>query len=99
MSDRFDVVEKIRAEVMALEFEPLDDAALADMKRNVAASVNNNEIEGSFRGPDEVALDDMLIEVRAPQRVHMFAARRFLEEVVNEGKPLKGIPFEDTLDL
>lgn len=99
MTDKFEIVHKIRAEVMALEFEPLDDAALADMKRNVAASVNNSEIESSFREPDEIALEDMLDELRAPLKVRMFASRRLLEETVNDGKPLKGVPFEETLDL
>lgn len=99
MTDKFEIVEKIRTEVMALDFEPLDDKELADMKRNVAASVNNNEIENSFQEPDEVALDEMLIEVRAPQKVRMFASRRLIEEAVNDGKPLKGLPFEKSYDL
>lgn len=99
MVEKLDVVEKIRAEVLALDFEPLDDKALAEMKANVLASVNNNEIENSFQDADEVALDEMLLEVRAPQKVRMFAARRLIEEVVNDGKALKGVPFEESLDL
>jgi len=99
MVQKFEIVEKIRAEILDLKFEPLDDKALAEMKTNVAASVNNNEIENSFQDADEVALDEMLLDVRAPQKVRMFATRRLIEEVVNDGKSLKGVSFEETYEL
>ncbi len=87
------VVEQIRAEIRALGFNPLGDQALAQMREELATANHSSEIEGSRRSPEEVALDNMLLEERAPEEVCRFAIRRFMEEDL--GRSLKGVLFAD----
>ena len=88
-------MEKIRVEIRALRFEPLDDQALGEMRATIEAAVKSAEIEDSHRTPAEIALHKMLLEERAPVDVRRFAARRFLEGTVSDGRSLAGTVFGD----
>ena len=76
------LVERIRAEVRALGFEPVDDAELARIERADLNARASSEIEGSYRDRDEDLLAAMLIEERAPVNVRLFATHRLLEEAI-----------------
>ena len=89
------LVEKIRTEIRALDFKPLDDQALTEMGAAIDAAVKSAEIEDSHRTPAEIALHKMLLEERAPEEVRRFAVRRFLEGTVSDGRSLAGTVFGD----
>ena len=76
------LVERIRAEVRALGFEPVDDAELARLRRADHNAKASSEIEGSYRDRDEDLLAAMLVEERAPVPVWRFATRRLMEETI-----------------
>ena len=91
------LVEKIRTEIRGLDFKPLDDQALTEMRAAIEAAVKSAEIEDSHRTPAEVALHKMLLEERAPEEVRRFAVRRFLEGTVSDGRSLAGTVFSVAL--
>lgn len=90
-----EVLEQIRSEVEALEYEPLGPYDLAQMKQRVSLASNNNAIEDAHRTDEEVALDDLLIDLRAPKQVRMYASRRYLELQFYNGRSLKGTIFPE----
>ena len=63
---------------------------LAQHKQRLSGAVNNNAIEDTHRTDEEVALDDLLLDLRAPEQVRLFASRRYLELRFYNGKSLKG---------
>lgn len=82
------LVERIRAEVRALGFEPVGDAELARIREADLDAKASSEFEGSYRDRDEVLLAKMLFEERAPLDVRTFATRRLLEETIGGGRSL-----------
>ena len=90
----FPVVETIRAEIRKMDFTPLNDDELADMRERLADAVQNNAIEDLDQNPVEVALDSMLLEERAPLEIQKYATRRYLEIDVMDGESLEQL-FED----
>ena len=89
------LVEEIRDVICALDYEPLDDQALTEIRAAIEAAVKSAEIEDSHRTPAEIALHKMLLEERAPEEVRRFAVRRFLEGTVSDGRSLAGTVFSD----
>ena len=89
-------VERIRAEVRALAFEPLDEAACCELDASIQAANRDAAIEGFSETPDLQALHAMLIAERAPEDVHRWATRRFLELKYAGGASLADRVFADT---
>jgi len=85
------VVETIRAEIENMDFTPLDDEAFADLQQRHADAVNDSYIEGHERTPTELAIDDMLLDMKAPDKIHDYAVQRYLEMTVMKGKSLEGL--------
>lgn len=81
------IVEDIRDMVRALDFEPLDDQALAEMYAETEDAVEDAESEGVHRTGRLAALHQMLIQERAPQDVRDLAVQRFMEAIASEAKP------------
>lgn len=82
------LVERIRAEIREISFQPVDDAEVARIREADLDSKASSEFEGSYRDRDEVLLAKMLLEERAPLDVRTFAVRRLLEETIGEGRSL-----------
>lgn len=81
------LVEEIRDVIRALDYEPLDDQALAEMYAATEDAVEDAASEGVLRTPRLAALHEMLAQERAPQDVRDLAVQRFMEAVVAEASP------------
>jgi len=92
-----EILERIRREIEGLDFEPLGDYDLANMKQRVSLAANNNAIEDAHRTDEEIALDELLLDLRAPDQVRLFASRRYLELRFHEGRSLKGTVFPECI--
>lgn len=81
------LVEEIRDVIRALDYEPIDDQALAEMYAATEDAVEDAASEGVLRTPRLAALHKMLLQERAPQDVRDLAVRRFMEAIAAEGSP------------
>ena len=75
------LIESIRGEIRGLEFEPLDDQALAEISVRTECAHNDAESEGVMRSPRTAALFKMLEQERAPDAIRDLAVQRFLDGV------------------
>ncbi len=75
------LIEAIRDEIRALDYEPLDDQALAEMYAAIEDAAENNASEGVHRTPRLAALHEMLIQERAPGDVRDIAVDRFMAAI------------------
>ena len=73
------LVEEIRDEIRALDYEPLDEAALAEVHAATEHAHDEAESEGVLRSARTAALFEMLIQERAPEDVRDLAVERFME--------------------
>lgn len=80
------LVEEIRDVIRALDYEPLDDEALAEMHAASEHAHEEAESEGVLRSARTAALFDMLIEERAPEDVRDLAVERFMEAIAAEAR-------------
>ncbi len=80
------LVEEIRDVVRALDYEPLDDEALAEMHAASEHAHEEAESEGVLRSARTAALLEMLIEERAPDDVRDLAVERFMEAIAAEAR-------------
>ena len=80
------LVEEIRDVIRALDYEPLDDAALAEMHAASEHAHDEAESEGVLRTPRTAALFEMLIQERAPEDVRDLAVERFMEAIAAEAR-------------
>lgn len=76
------IVEKIRGELLAMEFERISKEELEEVRERYQSWVKNAEAEGLVRDQDERELDAMLIEERVPAELRMKAKQRFLDLVL-----------------
>ena len=80
------LVEEIRDVIRALDYEPLDDAALAEMHAASEHAHDEAESEGVLRSTRTAALFEMLIQERAPDDVRDLAVERFMEAIAAEAR-------------
>ena len=80
------LVEEIRDVIRALDYEPLDDEALAEMHAASEHAHEEAESEGVLRSARTAALFEMLIEERAPEDVRDLAVERFMEAIAAEAR-------------
>ena len=80
------LIETIREEIRALDFEPLDDEALAAIDAATQDAVEDAASEGVHTTPRLAALHAMLIEERVPADVRTLAVERFMDAVAAEAK-------------
>ena len=80
------LVEEIRDVIRALDYEPLDDAALAEMHAASEHAHEEAESEGVLRSTRTAALFEMLIQERAPEDVRGLAVERFMEAIAAEAR-------------
>jgi len=76
----FPALETYRAELQAMDYRQLDDAALAEVRRRYAASRHSSAIEGIHPSPEQEAFFDMLHDMRVPQDLANEYSDRFLQE-------------------
>ncbi|MGI4880251.1 MAG: hypothetical protein ACRYG4_22505 [Janthinobacterium lividum] len=76
----FPAVEAYRAELRGLDFEPLDDWDLDDMRDRHRHAHVSNAIEGIHPTPELAALFEMFLEERAPADVSGPFVDRWLRE-------------------
>lgn len=76
----FPAIEAYRAELQATDYRPLDNPALAEVRRRYAASKHSSAIEGIHPSPEQEAFFDMLHEMRVPQGLADKYSDRFLHE-------------------
>ena len=81
------LVEEIRDVIRALDYEPLDDLALAEMHAAIEDAVEDNASEGVYRTADLAALHKMLILERAPRDVRDVAVERFMTAIAAQASP------------
>ncbi len=86
------LVEKIRDVIRALDYEPLDDEALAEMHAASEHAHEEAESEGVVRSARTAALFEMLIQERAPEDVRDLAVERFMEAIAAEARAAAGQP-------
>ena len=80
------LVEDMREYVRSLDYEPLDDEALADMHEAIEFGVADNATEGVYRTPRVAAFDAMLIEERVPVEVRELVMRRFMKAIAAKAR-------------
>ena len=80
------LVGEIRDVIRALDYEPLDDEALAEMHAASEHAHEEAESEGVLRSARTAALFEMLIEERAPEDVRDLAVERFMEAIAAEAR-------------
>ncbi len=79
----FPVVERYRAELRALPFVRLDDAAMVELRIRSADAHQSSAIEGIHPTPEIEALFAMFLEERIPPSVSApYATRYVMEQVV-----------------
>ena len=81
------LVEEIRDEVRALDYQPLDDQALAESFAATEDAVEDAASEGVYRTPRLAALHKMLVQERAPQDVRDLAVQRFMQAIAGKASP------------
>ena len=84
------LVEEIRDVIRALDYEPLDDAALAEMHAASEHAHEEAESEGVLRSTRTAALFEMLIQERAPEDVRDLAVERFMEAIAKQSRSSSG---------
>ena len=84
------LVEEIRDVIRALDYEPLNDAALAEMHAASEHAHDEAESEGVLRTPRTAALFEMLIQERAPDDVRDLAVERFMEAIAKQSRSSSG---------
>lgn len=62
----FDAVDEVRNHLLKTDYERFPDSQLDKVQRAMLSAQVSNEIEGSYRTPEEVALDEMFIDMRIP---------------------------------
>ena len=81
------LVEEIRDEIRALDYEPLDDAALAEVHAASEHAHDEAESEGVLRTPrGRQRCLRCLIQERAPEDVRDLAVERFMEAIAAEAR-------------
>ncbi len=84
------LVEEIRDVIRALDYEPLDDKALAETYAASEDAHEDAESEGVLRTARTAALFEMLIQERAPDDVRDLAVQRFMEAIAAEARTPEG---------
>lgn len=79
----FPVIERYRAELRAMPFARLDDAAMVELRIRAADAHQSSVIEGIHPTPEVKALFDMFLEERVPPSVSApYATRYVMEQIV-----------------
>jgi len=76
----FPAIEAYQAELQAMDYRRLDDAALAEVCRRYAASRHSSAIEGIHPSPEQEAFFAMLHDLRVPQDLADDYSDRFMQE-------------------
>ena len=85
----FDAVDEVRNQLLKTDYERFPESKLDKVKRAMLTAQVSNEIEGSYRTPEEVALDEMFIDMRIPiGAVRRYAVQLWLDLALQPGSDL-----------
>lgn len=60
----YSAVDSVRDTLLKTDYEPFHKSELPKIRRALMAAVISNEIEDSYRIPEQVALDEMTLDMR-----------------------------------
>lgn len=80
----FATVEAYRRELRAMDYQHLDAAELAEVRRRYSDAHHSNAIEGVHPSAEQQAFYAMLLDERVPQDLADRYSRRFLRERIVE---------------
>ena len=76
----FPAIEAYRAELLAMQFTPMDDAELDRVRRRGADAHHSNAIEGIHPTDEQLAYYALMLELRVPLDIAKEYSNRFLQE-------------------
>ena len=76
----FPAIETYRAELLATDYTPLDDAELALVRQRGADAHHSSAIEDIHPGAEQLAFDALMIELRVPRDLASRYSDRFSQE-------------------
>ena len=95
-------IERYRDELLALDFSPVDDDELALIREQTTGHRYNCESDEVYSSEGQIALEELLIELRVPRVIADHYTNRFLREEIVEptlarqrGREAKGLPAWD----
>lgn len=79
-------VDNVRDILLKTDYERFPDSQLDKVQRAMLSARVSNEIEGSYRTPEEVALDEMFMDMRVPiGAVRRYGVHLWLEQAMQPG--------------
>ena len=73
----YKAVDQVRDTLLKTDYECFLDSELTERRRCLMSAVRSNEIEDSYRIPEQVALDEMILDMRVPSG----AIRRYASQI------------------
>ena len=73
-------VDSVRDTLLKTDYEPFAKTELPAIKRAKMSAIVSNEIDGSYRAPEQVALDEMKLDMRIrPGVINRYATDLWLQ--------------------
>ena len=86
----YSAVDSVRDTLLKTDYDRFPDSELAERRRSLMAAVISNEIEDIIRCPEQVALDEMLIDMRIRAGVvRRYATQLWLDLAMQPGSEMR----------
>ena len=76
----FSAIEAYRAELLAMQFTPIDDAEFDKVRRRGDDAHHSSAIEGIHPSDEQIAFDALMLAMRVPRDIARLYGERFLQE-------------------
>ena len=82
----YKAVDSVRDTLLKTDYERFPESELPERRRSLMAAVKSNEIEDSYRIPEQVAFDEMRLDMRIrPGVVSRYATHLWIELAMQPG--------------
>jgi len=83
-------VDSVRDTLLKTDYDRFPESELVKIRRGLMTAVMSNEIEGLIRCPEQVALDEMLIDMRIRAgAVRRYATQLWLDLAMQPGSDMR----------